>query len=605
MIILKKIQVIPLRGFVLAIMLVLIPSLNLVAAPMSGLRGTVKDSAGRPLKGAMVSLGDATTRITVFTNRSGAFRISTKLTGKLLLRVRRHPFRDLYQDLDFSQRNNRSVAVTLQPYKNPEKFSNSLPASSHVIRLQWPEEELKSEFKSQCQYCHQMGNALTRKKRSRENWETVIERMEGMGALITFHAGDTFPEILSRDFNDTPHKTDLLAIDPEPLYNTRFQEWTMGEGRSYVHDIEIFENGKLYGVDMSLDQMIEVHPDTNQIQVWDFPESDLPLGGYFSGAYRPLGSFDAYHGPHSIQTDRKGLLWTTNSLACELMSFNPEKEEFKLYPLPEGYYPHTLRINERGQIWFTMALSNQVAMFDPATGKYTFIDLPTHSFTQWLTNNFLGSLLWISSLFPAQNLQVSLSPHKITGAGHKMFALPYGIDFDPRDGSIWYGKLYSGHIGRIDPKTHEVEEFKSPLPGPRRMRFSKDGALWIPSFGGSALMKFDTKTKKFAKIYKLPLRGPGEYEMPYALNIHPRTQEVWITGGLSDRLIRFNPRTETFTTYPLPTRVTFMREIVFTEDGRICSSYSNVPAYSIEGGKPKIFCLKTSDSTKRTIKDKE
>ena len=41
----------------------------------------------------------------------------------------------------------------------------------------------------------------------------------------------------------------------------------------------------------------------------------------------------------------------------------------------------------------------------------------------------------------------------------------------------------------------------------------------------------------------------------------------------------------------MPTRVTWLRDLVFTKDGGICSSSSNLPAYGIEGGRASFICL--------------
>jgi hypothetical protein len=59
----------------------------------------------------------------------------------------------------------------------------------------------------------------------------------------------------------------------------------------------------------------------------------------------------------------------------------------------------------------------------------------------------------------------------------------------------------------------------------------------------------------------------------------------------SDRVIRFTPKTETFTSFPSPTRVTVLRDFAFTKDGKVCSSQSNLPAYAIEGGVPTYMCI--------------
>ncbi|HOW49920.1 MAG TPA: hypothetical protein PLB26_19945, partial [Rubrivivax sp.] len=93
------------------------------------------------------------------------------------------------------------------------------------------------------------------------------------------------------------------------------------------------------------------------------------------------------------------------------------------------------------------------------------------------------------------------------------------------------------------------------------------------------------------ETFKLPLLAHNEYEVPYALAVHPKTQQVWITSNMSDRMFRFDPKTQDFVSYAMPTRVTWLRDLVFTKDGGICSSSSNLPAYGIEGGRASFICL--------------
>ena len=64
-----------------------------------------------------------------------------------------------------------------------------------------------------------------------------------------------------------------------------------------------------------------------------------------------------------------------------------------------------------------------------------------------------------------------------------------------------------------------------------------------------------------------------------------------MTSNMSDRILRFIPTQERFISYPSPTRVTWLRDLVFTEDGKVCSSSSNLPAYAIEDGVPSFICI--------------
>ncbi len=263
-----------------------------------------------------------------------------------------------------------------------------------------------------------------------------------------------------------------------------------------------------------------------------------------------------------------------------------------------GQSPFLIQYKDlQGRLWFTVAASNQVGRFNPETNQLDLLDLPTNGLARWLTDAIMPTLMRIGAQFPRRNVPIRLSHHSWAGLGRDVMNFPYGIDVNPQDGSVWYAKLYANKLGRIDPKTLDIVEFDTPVIGPRRPRFAPNGILWIPGFDAGELLNFDPETEKFT-TYSLPTLAPGEYETPYALNVQARTDLVWITSNMSDRILSFDPITETFTSYPLPTRVSYLRDLVFTEDGKICSSHSNLPAYAIEGGLAGFICLDTDGSSK-------
>lgn len=580
----------------------ILASLLALAAGASGwtatqaaqLSGIVMQADGSRVMGAMVTLMDNEGyRETVYTGVDGSWRLVTHLEGALTLRVRAWDHADALRPLDVHATGTQRVDFTLQPHANLEEHSGALPASAHAAAIPWQQRHLREGFVSQCHFCHQIGNALTRRPRSEADWSAVIDRMHGYGALLTFEEEREFPRILAAHFRGEPIRA-VLTPDASPLLaKARYREWAFGGAANYVHDIELGSDGRFYGVDMGTDLIWILDPRTNAIESIPLPPNDLPLGGLFAGAVAPLGTFAARHGPHSIVEGPDGRMYMTNSLATEIGIFDPSTRSFEFVPTGgDTIYPHTLRFAADGKLWFTFALSNQVGRMDIETRRIDVIDLPANGFWRWLADALLPTVLKVASWFPKSDLHVSLSHHQMSGQGHRVLNLPYGIDVSPVDGSIWYTKLYAGRIGRVDPKTFEVEEFATPFRGPRRARFDKHGVLWIPSFEEGYLMAFDTRSARWLKSYRLPTLAADQYETPYALNVNNAGDgHVWITSNLSDRLFRFDPETEQFTSYPSPTRVAFMRDIVFTPEGHVCSSNSNLPAGAIEGGRPTMLCI--------------
>lgn len=557
-------------------------------------QGQVTLPGATTVAGAMVTLTDANgVSTTVYSDAQGRWQLrATAVTEPLSLRVRAgNAYADFQQSLNPAD--TTLIQVELQRLTRVEELSERLTASAHAAAIRWKSAGTKEDFISQCHFCHQIGNAYTRKPKSEQGWLETIRRMEGYGALVTWQNEEEFSQTLAASFQGQPiDHVQTLSMHAD-LPNAQMKEWSFGGPLNYVHDVELGDDGKLYGVDMNTDRIWILDRTTNAIDYVDWPANDLPLGGLFAGAVAPLGTFNAYHGPHSIVNGPDGKLYTTNSLAAEIGIFDPRTRETEFVPTGgDTIYPHTLRFDAQGTLWFTFALSNQIGRMDIKTHKLDVIDLPSNGAWRWLTDAMLPTVLKVASWFGKKDMHITLSHHQTSGQGREVLNLPYGIDINPVDGSVWYSKLYGDYIGRVDPVTLVVEEYQTPYPAPRRLRFAKDGTLWIPSFDSGMLMKFDTRTRQFLKNYHLPLLAENEYETPYAVGIDPNTQHVWIAANMSDRMLRFDPQAETFVAYPSPTLVTFMRDFIFTPEGEVCTSNSNLPAASIEGGKPKFMCLR-------------
>ena len=166
------------------------------------------------------------------------------------------------------------------------------------------------------------------------------------------------------------------------------------------------------------------------------------------------------------------------------------------------------------------------------------------------------------------------------GRGESRGITPYGIDYSPVDGTIWYSKLNGNRIGRIDPTAPDgdIKEWNPPFRGPRRLHVAPDGMVWVPGFGSGVFAKFDPNTEYWT-VYELP---DAENQIPYALNVD-KDGIVWVCGTHNDTINRFDPKTETLVEYRLPTRVSYTREIEFDDEGNVWTSTSG-PARHMERG---------------------
>lgn len=555
--------------------------------------GTITSEAdGRPIAGAMVSFvhGDPGHAITVFSDDVGRY-VSPELDhpDDYAVRVRRIGWDDHLRE-DVGPSRLESLDFSLTRTVDPVDVAYQLPANVWydrvLARIDDPKE--RAELKQQCTYCHQQGNWATRRERTHEEWEKLIRLMGTRGGMISRSLREKLPGVLIEAYEHDRAVSELVPPDFDPhtyalpspeARRAVIEEWPLGGRGSNQHDVMMHPDGRLYSVDGPQDQLhrLDLSGPVPERRSWIVPHGDLPLGGVFASSSREEAADNKYVGPHSLQTAPDGSIWITLASGNQLARFDPASETFEIHEVADGIYPHTLRFDQRGRIWYTMAATNHVGMFDPATNEQTHVRLPARNFTQ-------AMLLRLTPFFLRLGRIIDIRGAAADGDGIKM-PVPYGIDIAP-DGGVWFSQLNEHKIGRIDPETLEYEMVATPFETPRRLRFDSKGGLWIPSFSQSLIAHFDLESRAF-RTWDLPIEPLGT-ETPYALAVEPGTDVVWICGTNSDTMIRFDPESEAFTVYPLPTRVTYTREVDFDTEGRIWTSNSNGPTWQIEEGVPKV-----------------
>lgn len=117
-------------------------------------------------------------------------------------------------------------------------------------------------------------------------------------------------------------------------------------------------------------------------------------------------------------------------------------------------------------------------------------------------------------------------------------AQPHDAAVDP-DGMIWYSDFGQPFIGRLDPRTAEVKEWRVPAlkpfppvaPGGLDLRIGPDGNPWFALLRQGAILKFDKKTEQMT-LWSSPSPQPRQ---PFVgmIAISPRTKMLWFAdhGG--------------------------------------------------------------------------
>jgi streptogramin lyase len=521
--------------------------------------GKVASRDGTPIPAAMITVTDSARGLSesVFSDAKGQFALVTGMAGDLNLRVRKPYMRDLRTGVYVDAVAPTTVVLTLMPMRSAREISNSLPAAYHFghIPFQANTPFDRRHFQRDCLTCHQLGNEFTRLVMPADAWKVIVKQMHGWLGNFDEALRDQRAQLLAIGFDGKPLTVRPRFPDDPLLAKATITQYRLD--RAVVpHDAEVSPmDGLVYTVDEGSDQMAITNLVTAETRYVKAPAAGSPPGGKFGNP--PLFNMSVARGPHSLAFGPDNKWYVTDAFAGAVATFDPATMQWEL-PHDIGgkaLYPHTIRFDREGKAWFTIAYSDQVGRFDPVTGKIDVIDLP------------------------------SLKPTGIAAV-----TVPYGLDVNPIDGSVWYARLYGDKIGRIDPHSLAISEFDSPVKGPRRMRFDKEGVLWVAGFSDGELARIDTPQFK-SKVYKLPEFAPGYAAAPYAVGIDPLTQDVWVNEIMTDRVYRFLRREERFVAYPMPLRGTYTRDVSFTKDGRVCMSNNPVPKAALEGGVVEIICI--------------
>lgn len=525
------------------------------------LSGSVVDSNERPIPGAIVTLTDGRgVAESVYTNAEGRFRLATSLQGKLEFWVRKRYHRDERRPLDPSSVADGSLKVALQPLTDPQALGDDHPFLSRFSRIEFDRDEKalfsRPNFARDCLSCHSLGDPKTRTRKTPDEWLPIVQRMHAYLGNQDPKAARDRAAMLAKAFDGSaPSSRPVVPVDPK-IFEARILRWRL-DGALAPHDPAAhMGDNRIYTVDMMAGKVLETDLASGNTVEYTEPADGMPPGGVFTkmGMPAPYG-MTVPRAPHSLAESTDGKFYMTDLIGNAIGVFDPKTKAFEHYDIgPGALYPHTIRADKAGVLWFTVAFSNHVGRFDPRTKEMKLLKLPD-----------------------TPSLSIVGGPS------------PYGIDVDPRDGSVWYAKLAGDRIGRIDPTTLEIREFDSPVRGPRRHRFDAQGNLWVAGFSEGAIARIDVRSWQ-AKVYRLPVLAPGEVPAPYALAVHPGTQDVWVNDTMLDLAWRFLPKEERFVAYPLPLKGTYTRDFTFPKQGWACTTNNNVPGF-VEGGAQELICI--------------
>lgn len=255
-----------------------------------------------------------------------------------------------------------------------------------------------------------------------------------------------------------------------------------------------------------------------------------------------------------------GSVWWTGMWASLVGRLDPSTGEMKEYPLPPSARPHSIVPDEEGMIWYTGNGNGTIGRVDPATGEITEYETEAGDpHTAVFHPN--GNLY-----FTAQRAGMlgRLDPETGELTEIETEARPYGIQV-AEDGTVWVAYNGTNKIGALDPQSMEVRYYTLPDPDSRvrRLGLDSEGTVWFVNSTMGRIGRLDPASGD-VREWDSP-SGSGSH--PYALAVID--DKIWYNESAMrpDALVRFDPATETFQSWAIPSGVGIIRNMWVTRDG--------------------------------------
>jgi virginiamycin B lyase len=291
------------------------------------------------------------------------------------------------------------------------------------------------------------------------------------------------------------------------------KEWDVPTKGSRPHDPLATPDGMIWYTGMYANVLGRLDPRTGQFKEY------------------PLNT--AKSGPHGLTADKAGNVWFTANSKGYVGKLDPKSGEIIEYQMPDpsARDPHTPIFDQKGNLWFTLQNSNMIGRLDPRTGVIKLVTSPT------ARSNPYGMV--------------------VNSKG-----VPFLVDFG------------TNKVASLDPDTMAIREY--PLPNadsrPRRIAITSDDVIWYSDYSRGYLGRLDPMS---GKVTEWPSPG-GPRSQPYGITaLH---DVIWYSESAvkPNTLVRFDPKTEKFQTWIIPSGGGVVRNMMTTRDGNLVMAESGV-----------------------------
>ena len=548
------------------------------------LTGAVTSVAGEKMGGVTVSAKAEGSSITtsVFTDEAGNYYFPVLPNGKYRVWAQALTYQTANGNIELKKKTTRQNFV-LQPMKNQEDWIRQLPGDELLAALpgDTPEDyRMKTQVRKNCTGCHSASYPLQHRF-DEEGWIKILDLMKHVNVLGVYQGADhkATPNI---DFHEKELAAYLARARGPGETSMKFKLRPRPSGEAARAVYKEYDFPMEHGHTASMDG------------------SDWSLG--------TKSSMNHIAGVHDAQMDFNGNLWITfahTSLETTIARIDGKTGVLKNFKLDDqkgiAAGTHGITRDENGVLWFNTRSNvarsrGALAKIDPKTEKITvYIPPEPMSGTAGTLDADMNGNVWVTS--PDGALRFNVKEEKFTEFKSVTYknqhgtATVYGLAAD-RTGNAWWLLMSQDLIDYSDIKTGKSGEFKlapekavmdsltpdqrkmyetfqppdfnTPFAwaqAPRRMGADKNGDyVYVGNSFGGTLAKINIHTKETTLV---PLPNP-EAHQPYQIGVD-RGHNVWTNLWSTDKVAKYDPSTNQWTLFDLPTRGTESRHISLLE----------------------------------------
>jgi virginiamycin B lyase len=319
-------------------------------------------------------------------------------------------------------------------------------------------------------------------------------------------------EYLASHFPEKPRPRAVLVPGKASV---TIKEWMVPSLGSRPHDPLAAADGSLWWTGQWANVLGRLDPKTGAIKEY------------------PLKTKTPNPRPHGLTEDSAGNIWYTGNGNGTVGKLDPKTGLVTEYPMPDpaARDPHTPIFDQKGTLWFTLQQANMVGRLNPQTGDLKLVTMPTAR------------------------------------------SLPYGMVVDSR-GVPFLVLFGTNKVASLDPNTMAVREYTLPdsASRPRRIAIGADDIIWYADYSRGYLGRLDPSTGA-VKEWPSP---SGPQSQPYGISV--ANGIIWYSESAvsPNTIVRFDPKTEQFQTWAIPSGGGVVRNMMTTKDGDLVLACSGV-----------------------------